>query len=213
MYDVLTSSIIQRTGGIIDIYNGTGKGIEALDKLYIKYAEDYEKNTGERFDMDRAAFNDMIINHLRNQVQELGYLLSMTSAMFALGFVQPPDDDKRQKAGIALLTKTTDKFVQELSFFYNPVNYEALLSGSLFPAIGLVTDIEKFSSNLFTEVTGYSFSKPTLSPSEIREKNYVVKYGLKLFPVASPWIQFTTVFSPDLAKELGIEMPSTQHQY
>ena len=165
-------------------------------------------STGEKFTMDKAAFNDMIRQNLSNQMRELGILLSLASSIFALGFIQPPDDDKQAKSALNLFVRTLDQFEQELSFFYNPFNYQQLLQGGVFPAVGLLKNIEDFTTNLLHETTGIDLSHPHMDAEDVRKKAYPVKYALKMFPGSSAWLQFSSIVAPDFANENNISVPS-----
>ena len=208
-FTAMTLRVQDKVGAIMDILQVNERGIAALDEMYNKYAEQYYKNTGEKFTMDKDEFYDMIRQKLQNEVRELQILMLLIGTTISLGFIEPPDDDKEQKAKLAVIKNITDRFVDELTFFYLPTNFQDVLSGGIFPGIGLFRDIETFMSNFGREVTGYNISKSYLSPEEVREKAYPIKYGLKLVPGASAWLQFVTIWDAELAKEFGIKPPST----
>lgn len=198
---------------IISILKGTEAGLVALDKLYEKYAANYEKSTGQKFTMNENDFKDMIVKNLQNQIRELQILTGIMGSMFALGFMAPPDDDKTSKAGIALLTRTLDKFKSELSFFYNPMEVEQMLSGGMFPALGLFSDIDKVLTQAQREFTGYDFRDPYKDAETVREEAHPIKFTLKLVPGASAWLTWLTVISPELSKELDIKTPNKNSHY
>lgn len=203
-YNTLFLKINDKVGAISDILKMTDRGVDALDALYEQYAKEYKLNEGQEFTMSKQDFNDMIVQNLRNQIRELVLLLALMAASFALGFAVPDDEDKRAKAGINMIRKVTDQFVQELSFFYNPVNFEEMLSRGAFPSVGLITQIGKFIGQSSMEITGFNPTKPILTSDEVREKAHPIKYGLKLVPVASAWLQYLTFISPEIAKELDV---------
>lgn len=198
---------------IYNIIKGNEQGLNSLDLMYAKYAASYEKSTGQKFTMDENDFKDMIVKNLQNQIRELQILLSISGSMFALGYMAPPDDDKTSKAGIALLVRTLDKFKSELSFFYNPMEIEKMLSGGMFPALGLFSDIDKVLTQAQREFTGHDFRDPSKESDEVREEAHPIKYGLKLVPGASAWLTWLTVISPELAKELDIKTPNKNSNY
>lgn len=196
--------------GIIGILKGNEKGLLKLDYLYEKYAESYEKSTGQKFTMDQNDFKDMIIKNLSNEIRELTILLSITGAMFGLGFIEPPEDDDKAKSALNLLIRTLDKFKSELSFFYNPMEAEQMFSGGTFPALGLFSDISKVLTQAQREFTGYDFRDPYKESEQVREEAQPIKYTLKLVPGASAWLTWLTVFSPELAKDIDIKTPSKE---
>jgi hypothetical protein len=208
-FTAMTMNINDRIGAVRDMIKANERGVEALDAMYSKYADDYYKSTGREFSMPKEQFYDMIRQKLRNQVREIQTLLALLSAAIALGFVKPPDDDKRQKAGLAAIKQTMDKFRNELTFFYVPTNFQDVFSGGIFPSMSLLNDIEKFTSNLLSETTGINLYKLYEDPTLVRKEAHPTKYFLKLFPGTSAWLQFTSVISPELAKELAINPPSS----
>jgi hypothetical protein len=198
--------------GIIDILSGNEKGLVALDHLYEKYADSYRKTTGQEFKMDKNDFKDMIIRNLSNQAKETGMMLSFMAALFSLGYIAPPDDDKDGKARFAILRRVLDQFYSELSFYYIPTKWEDALNGSMFPALGVFKDMYKFLSATKRELTGFDNENPLESSEDVREKAYPVKYGLKLVPGASAWLTYINLFSTDFAKEWGIAPPKDSYQ-
>jgi hypothetical protein len=203
--DVWMRSFRDRAVSVSEIIKATDKGIEALDKMYVDYAKKYKKRTGEKFTMSREDFMDMVRESLRNQLRELALLASLTSSMIALGYMAPDDDDdKASKNFYRFSLKVMDKFRSELSFFYNPLEFEKLLSGNMFPAIGLINDHLKFMSHFWRETTGFDFSDPTQSAEEVREKARPIKYAMKAAPVLKSILTYGSIISSDFAKEFDI---------
>jgi hypothetical protein len=99
-----------------------------------------------------------------------------------------------------------DKFVSELSFFYNPVNYESLLSGSIFPAAGIITDMGKFVNHTYMEATGLDLD-PSTSQEDVREKAQPIKYGMKMLPFTKSLVTYLAIFDSEFAKEYDVTIP------
>jgi len=130
-------NIFRTIGEINDILSVNENGLLKIDELFLKYAESYRKQTGEDLNLSKEDFADLIRTNLRNQVKELAILTALVGLMFSIGYFEPDDDeDKATKNFHRFTLKVIDKFVGELSFFYNPLEIEKLLSGSAFPAIG-----------------------------------------------------------------------------
>jgi hypothetical protein len=202
---VLMNSISTASNNIINILEMNEKGIEAIDKMYEEFAKAYEDRTGQKMTMDRDEFADMIRTNLRNQMKELLILGTLVGTMFALGFFAPDDeDDKATKNAFRYTQKVVDKFVSELSFFYNPANFEQLLSGSAFPAIGLIADFYKVMTNFFMETTGFDFRDPTKTPEEIRKKAMPVKRVVNMIPAGKSIMTWLAMFDSEFAKEYDI---------
>lgn len=132
-------------------------------------------------------------------------LMTLLAFSFAMGAMSPPEDaNKATKNAYRFAQRTVNRFITELSFFYNPKEFAGLLSGGMFPAIGVFTDLTKFIDHLMMEFTGLDISDPTLSYDEVVKKAHPVKYGLKLFPGLKATINWGAIISSDFAEELDI---------
>lgn len=195
--------------GAIDLRNilvMNDSGIAAVDELFEKFRKKYEDETGEKLTMTREDFMDLIRTNLRNQMKELMILVTMLSTYMALGFIAPDDDDDADRAtknAHRYSQKVLDKFVGELSFFYNPLEFQRMLSGSAFPAIGLTSDIIRFTKHLGIEMTGMDFD-PKTTDEEAREKAKPMKYLFKMLPVTKSALTYLSIFDADFAKEYDI---------
>jgi hypothetical protein len=201
----LSLNIIKTIKDINDILSVTEDGISKLDALYKKYAEDYKNKTGQDLNMSKEDFNDLIINNLRNQIKELTTLLALLGLAFSLGLISPDDDeDKATKNAHRYAQRVVDKFVGELSFFYNPVEIQKILSGSSFPAIGLFTDIIRFTKHATMEFTGIDLADFEKSPEEARKKAQPIKNAMKMLPVTKSLVTYLAIFDEEFAKEYDV---------
>ncbi len=199
------TSLTDRTSNVYNILALNDKGLAALDKMYKDFAEKYEKRTGKPLTMDRDAFIDLIRNNLRNQMKEVLIGLSLFGAAFSLGFLAPDDDDdKADKNFHRYAQRTVDRFISELSFFYNPVEFQKILSGSAFPALGIFSDAARFANHLTMEMTGVDTSNPDLSVDEARKKAQPVKNLAKMFPITKSLITYGAILDADFAKEYDV---------
>jgi hypothetical protein len=202
---VFMNSLSTTSNNFYNILTMNEKGIATIDQMYEDYAKEYEEQTGQKMTMDRDEFADMIRTNLRNQIKELLILGTLIGTMFTLGFFEPDDDkDKATKNAFRYTQRVVSKFVGELSFFYNPANFEQILSGSAFPSIGLVADFYKVMSNFFMEITGFDFTDPTKTPEEIRKKAMPVKRVVKMIPSGRSILTWLSMISPEFAKEYDI---------
>jgi len=201
---VMMTSFRDKASNIINILEMNDAGVEAIDKLYLEFAESYKKRTGEEFTMTKDDFTDMVRNNLRNQLKELAILGSLIGATLAVGFMEPPEDaDKATKNFYRYTQKVIDKFVSEISFFYNPLEFEKILSGSMFPAIGLITDMTKFLHHFWLQTTGLDFDADT-SFDDVRKKAQPIKYGARMLPLFKSAMTYLAMISSDFAKEFDI---------
>jgi len=202
---VMGTSIRDKSSNIYNILSMNDKGIAVLDKMYEEFSEKYEKRTGKVFNMTREDFIDMIKNNLRNEAKELAILLSLFGMMFSLGFIAPDDDDDKAAKNFHRYTqRVVDKFIGELSFFYNPVEFQKILSGGMFPAIGIFSDIERFVSHTTMEVTGYDISNSELTSDQVRKKAQPIKNLSKMLPITKSLMTYGAIFDAEFAKEFDI---------
>ena len=202
---VLSDGIFKGVENIHNILNLNEAGMIRLDKMYEDFAEKYRKTTGKDLEMSKADFIDLIRTNLSNEVKELAILLSLFGSMFALGFIAPDDDkDKAAKNRHRFYQRVINKFIGELSFFYNPVELQKILSGSMFPAIGLTTDIMRFTKHLQMELTGYDSSNPDLTVEEVEKKAQPIKNLAKMFPFTKSLITYGAIFDAEFAKEFDV---------
>jgi hypothetical protein len=204
---VIVSSFQDKAANLVNILKMNDEGIKKLDKMYEEYRAEYETNTGETLNMTREEFIDMVRSNLHNQMKELAMLGALISMMFAMGFMAPDDDeDKASKNFHRFTIRVMDKFVSELSFFYNPINYESLLSGSIFPAAGLLSDMGRFVNHTYMETTGLDMD-PSTSQEDVRKKAQPIKYTMKMLPFTKSLVTYLAIFDADFAKEFDVTVP------
>jgi ParB-like chromosome segregation protein Spo0J len=85
-----------------------------------------------------------------------------------------------------------------------PVEFQKILSGGMFPAIGIFSDIERFGSHTIMEFTGYDVSNPDLTVDEVRKKAQPIKNLSKMLPLFKSLITYAAIFDAEFAKEYDI---------
>lgn len=201
---VLSDGIFAGVRNLTNILKLNEAGLNRLDEIFEEFRVKYEIETGESLNMTREDFIDLIRTNLQNQLKELAVLGSLLGMALSLGFIAPEDDeDKAAKNFHRYAQRVVDKFVSELSFFYNPAELESILSGGIFPAIGLVRDFEKFMGHFLQEITGIDFD-PSTSYDEARKKALPIKYLMKMTPILKPTLTYLSIFSDEFAREYEI---------
>lgn len=216
---VIGTSIRDKTFNIRNILKFNEKGAIAIEKMYEDFAQRHMKRTGIKLDFDvdkneyinfitKDEFTDLIRTNLRNQIKELGILITLISATLA---VPPPEEDmsKSEKNFYRFSQKIINRFVQELSFFYNPAEYQNLLSGNMFPVLGIAGDIEKFFNHFLMETTGIDVFDLDLSKEEVFKKAQPIKYGAKMVPLAKELLNWGAIIDDDFAKDFDITIQSS----
>lgn len=203
---VMGTSVRDLSTNLYNIISVNDKGLERLNEMYDEFSAAYEKRTGKQFTMSREDFYDLVRRNLANQTKELAMLLALMGATLALGLIGPDDEDatRADRNFHRYSQKVFDKFVQELSFFYNPVEFQKMLSGSMFPAIGLISDITRFMNHFTLQVTGYNISNPSLTEDEVRERAQPIKHAMKLFPGTKASLTWGSILSEEFADYFDI---------
>lgn len=208
MFYLLGTSITEKTNIIGNILRMNEKGIASFDKIYEDMAQKYEQATGKKFNMNKDEFIDMVRTNLINQVNELIMLFTLLSAAFSMGFIVPDDDkDRSTKNLFRYSQKVINNFTNELSFYYNLGNFQSLLTGTVFPSIGLVGDAERFINHLTMEITGYDVSNPALTIEEVRKKAQPIKNLARILPITKSMMTYGAILSSNFAKEFDITVP------
>jgi hypothetical protein len=204
-WSLMGFNIVQSANNIIDIITMNDAGLEKLNQMYDEYAAKYERDTGEPLTMSREDFYDLIRTNLRNQMKELSILIAVSAAVFAVGMLPPDEDDnKAERNRFRFVQRVLDKFQSELLFFYNPVELQGIISGSIFPAVGLLTDLTRFITHMTMELTGVDLSDPTKSFEEVREKAQPVKQLARMFPFTKSMITYGAILDAEFAKEFDV---------
>ena len=219
---VLGTSIRDKAMNITNILQFNDKGILALDKMYEDFAQKHMKRTGKKliFNPDtgeyinfitKDQFVDLIRTNLRNQIKELGILLTLFAVTVA---IPPPDDDmnKAEKNFYRFTEKVINRFVSELMFFYNPAEFKKMLGGSAFPVLGIAGDIGKFISHTTMELTGLDIYNPDLTKEEVYKKAQPIKYGAKMVPFAKELLNYGAMIDEEFAKEFDINITTNRNR-
>jgi hypothetical protein len=204
-FKMVYETIKDRQNNINNLLKVNEEGVKKINDLYDRYQETYYKKTGQRMNMSKEDFADMLRTNLRNELKEITYIVGLTAAVFALGIIAPGDDeDKAAKNRFRYYQKLLDKIRDELTFFYNPNEIRSLLSGGIFPAIGVVTDALNLVNHMSEQITGMSISKEGKTPEQIREEAMPLKDVLRIVPGGKNVLTFGAIISDDWAKEFDI---------
>jgi hypothetical protein len=205
---VLGTTVTQQSNNILNIINLNDKGLIEIDRMFEKFSEEYFQRTGQTLNMTREEFIDLIRTNLRNQLNEFAITLSLMGLAFSMGMLAPDDDeDKATKNLFRYGQRVIDKFVSELTFFINPVEFQGILEGNLIPAIGVVTDATRFVSHFTRQVTGFDVSNPEKSFEDVQKDAQPIKNLAKMFPVSKSLVNYLAMFDEEFAKEYDITIP------
>lgn len=181
-----------------NVYKGNAAGVAFLEQQWEKRKTAYYNETGHQLDEStKEQYFDLIRQNLKNLLTEIQAILIIFSMIMAASFL-PPEEDQKSNA-YKLFVRSLDRLQGELTFFYNPVDFEHFVNGSLFPAFGMLTDITRLLNNFMLEAFGTVFQN-----EEWVDKAKPVKYTMKLIPGANASLEYLPLFFPDWSKEAGI---------
>jgi len=190
---------------MIDIINGTDKGLAILDDMLEQKKQEYYKKNGKELKITNEEFYNMMRQTLSNEMKELGLLLGLVVLMLAAKIAVPDDDDD-------LLTKNKYKYFlkvfikvkNEIDFYYNPLSFTQMTKGSFLPALGTVASAWKAINTLGQEVYG-----TVTDNEELTNKNYPLKQFMNIIPGASQFGRdYAPLLFPEWSKEHGYVVTS-----
>ena len=94
-------------------------------------------------------------------------------------------------------------------FFYNPAEWQGILSQGIIPSVSLLSEFKTFSEHFAEEVTGTDFSNLDKSPGEVRDDAYPVKYAMRMFPLTKSLVTWLAIFDPEWAEEMDVTIQET----
>jgi hypothetical protein len=203
------TSIRDRSNNINNIIKMNDAGIKEVDRMYEEYSKEYEDRTGKTLSISRDDFIDMVRNNLHNEVRELSVLLLLLAATLSTGFLAPGDHkDKGAKNSVNFMIKCLGKFQGQLAMFYDPAEWTRVLTGGIFPSLGIFTDIGRFIEHMTLMYTGMDITHPLKDRDEVLKKAHPLKYGLEVFPGSKQFIDWMAMFNTDFAKSWDVNISS-----
>jgi hypothetical protein len=200
---------LRNIGKMRAIITGTEEGLAILDEmLQAKKAEYFRKN-GKELQITKEEFYDIMRRELSNQMKELGLLFGLMTLVLAARAAVPPEDaDELTKNKYKFWMKATNKISDEIAFYYNPLSFEGMTSGSVIPSISLLSKAEKAIVHISKEAYGGATGN-----EEMVDKAHPTKYFLDIIPVVSQFDrEVLPLVDPELAKEMGIRVSAEARQ-
>jgi hypothetical protein len=195
---------LSKISGLFKTLAGNDKDIIEVAKKSYQQKKEYFASQEEEFHMTEGEFVDMFIKGVRSEFKELGLALAMFGILIAARAYAPDSDEEGYvKGGYKWMVRALDKLQDEVSFFYNPTSFTNIANGSVFPAVNLLVDIEKFlvhgTKNIFFNLTGNDEGAEAAKPA---------KYLFKIMPITKELISYIAIFNDDFAKDYGIRINS-----
>lgn len=201
---VLFDNVFKSLGRLYNITKGNEEGINYIREMFEKKREKWEQTHGTELELTEGEFIDLMREGIRMEMKELLFLIGMLSLFFLWKANAPdPDEDDEVKGFYKWSLRAMDKVTQELSFFYNPVSFDQIANGSIFPALGLLTDVK----NVMQHTAYQSFGFLTRN-DEIMDAAKPAKYWMKTFPILKEATTYIAILNKELADEMGIQQSS-----
>jgi hypothetical protein len=203
-YSIMAKDLLGSIGNLRNALVGNEKGVEFMREMWEKKKADYERETGKVLDMTESEFMDLVRRNIKSQVRDVMFFLTMIGLFLALQAAAPDDDeDPAVRNQYRFMLRAVDKLRDEIAYFYNPANLLQLVSGGIFPSIGIFTNFGNVLFDFMQEVFGLAFEN-----EEWVESAKPIKYLMKQFPVSNQIVQYIPLFVPEVAKDLGIKTQS-----
>ena len=203
MMNVLSDNLLKSTGRFINMVKANEKGVEYMREMFEKKKLKYEQETGKKLEMTEDEFMDLVRKNIKDQAVDVVFYLTLTSMFWLLKALAPEGDDDDEdlatKNKYKFMLRVLDKVRDEVAYFYNPLALLDLTKSGIFPSVGLVHNFEKLFQNFILEM--YYIGK---GDEKEADKNQVIKYFLKGFPITYEFDIPLLLFFPDLAKDLGM---------
>ena len=198
---VLSDGVLTSLGRLNNILEANEKGVEYMRELFEKKKAEYERETGKTLKMTEQEFMDLIRKNVKDQATDAVFYLTLTSLFLALKALAPDDEeDKLTQNRYKFMLRAVDKIKDEIAYFYNPTSLINLTKSGVFPSTSLIT-------NFMTAFGNFGKEMYYLGTDDVKaaEKNKVIKYFLKGFPVTYEFDLPLLLFFPDVAKDLGMK--------
>ena len=204
VFRVLSMDVLKSIGRLKNSLYANDKGVEFMRELYEKKKNDYELETGKELNMTESEFMDLVRKNIKAQMVDVIFLVTLLALYFGMKANSPDDEeDEAVKNQYKFMLKVADKVTDELLYFYNPTSITSLVSSGIFPSMSYLTNFTKLLKNFMIE--NYAIS---IGDEALEEKNQVIKYLMKSFPVSNQAAGMLPLFYPQLAKDLGIKAQS-----
>lgn len=203
IFRIISDDLFKSLGRLHNALVANDKGVEYMRELFEKKKADYKNDTGKDLEMTESEFIDLVRRNIQNQLWDTLVYATLFALTLGLKALPDDDDDEIVKNQYKFLLKATDKFKDELGYFYNPANLTSLVSTGIFPSVGLVDNYKNAVNKFLTE--NYAIAT---GDTELEDKNFVIKYWMRSFPISSQAAGLLPMFYPELAKDLGIRMQS-----
>ena len=186
-----------------DIIYMTDDGIQLMNNILYQKKLAHFRDTGQELEITEEEFQDLMRDAVIEQFRELGVLMTVMGSYIGAVVAEPPEDATAlEKNRYKWYFRQINKIADEITFYYNPASTEAILQGTFIPAVGLISRVGRFASQLGAE----SYGQVT-GDQDLVDDSYPTKYLFNLIPIlAQGQNEILPYIDPELAKEMGIRV-------
>ena len=168
----------------------------ASDEAYEKTKEEYQKRTGQEYTETKEEFMHRWVGNIQSHARLIALL-----ALFALAITAAnakSTDTEEVKARSAYIEKYLNKFYNEFSFWFSPIEAKNLFS-NVVPAVSVLADLMLFLKDLGKE--GYGLA---IGDEKIVKNAHPGRRGTELFPVTKQIIDAFSAIDTDFGDYVGV---------
>lgn len=201
VYRMLSWKLWESLTNMKNALEANDKGVDYMRKLWEKKRQEYKEDTNKDLEMTESQFMDLVRHNIRSATYDVVIMLTLAAIVFGLKAYEPEEDEESEAVRnyYKFLVRAMDKLRDELLYFYDPTSLMSTVSSGLFPSLSYITNFMKLFKNFMIE--NYAIA---MGDEPLEEKNQVIKYLMKSFPITSAGVGYLPMFYPELAKDLGI---------
>jgi len=180
-----------------DLIHQTDEGKKIMDQMLEEKMIAHFDKTGQVLQITREEWYDLMRQELSRQMRELQMVLMVFTILMSIKAAEPPENiSAGDRSRFNYLLRVLNKVTDEILFFYNPTSFEGMTTGSIMPAVTLLSKAGKILN---------AIRKATVAETEKeRENANVAKHILNIVPIG---YQVSKTFIPlidaELAKDMG----------
>ena len=190
--------------GLIKSLGGNDSNLIDVAKQSFDKTREKRQAQGQDFNISEAEYIDMYVKGVGAQFKELGLAAAVIGMVIAARLEAPDLKDNPEQAGAyKWMLRGMDKLQDEISFFYNPQSFSDIVAGSMFPAVGMLLDAERFAGAMAAK--GFF----TMTGDDVKaDKQHPQKYMFRMFPVTKEMLTYLAIMDTDLAKKWDLRVSS-----
>lgn len=181
-----------------DLIHQTEEGMRIMDEMLEDKKIAHFERTGEVLSITKEEWYDLMHQELSRQMREFGLVIGVFALFLAARAAEPPENiTASERNQFNYFIRSINKITDEILFFYNPISFEGMTSGSILPAINLVGRGIKILGEL-SDATQAIGDEEAMKDVHLRKAILnVVPIGYQIQKIIIPMVD------SELAKDMG----------